>query len=165
MQIEKINKYNIDILKMFQTFQTKTDRERDLIDSALHDLKKGNIVIYLLVDNITLLGFVSVSVNKLNSKDFSLPSIEIDYLFVDKKYRGKILLENQKASSFLLGFVEKLAKKLKDDVGIRSIILYPDKQEENLIKFYLDLGFQKEKIIIWNKQRETEFWMIRKIEN
>jgi len=163
MQIEKINKYNLIVKKTLNSFQTKTDREKDLIDSALHDLKKGNVVIYLLVKELTLLGFVSVSVNKLNSKDFSLPAIEIDYLFVDKRYRGKILENTNKASDFLLNYIEKLANKLKEDVGVRSIILYPDKQDENLIKFYLDLGFQKEKIVVWNKQRETEFWMIRKI--
>ena len=163
MQIEKINTYNLIVKKTLNSFQTKTDRERDLIDSALHNLKKGNVVIYVLVENITMFGFVSVSVNKLISKDFALPSIEIDYLFVDKRYRGKFLVKNQKASDFLLGFVEKLAKKLKNDVGIRSIILYPDKQDDNLIKFYSNLGFQKEKIIFWNKQRKREFWMIRKI--
>jgi len=165
MNLIRIDRFSIEIQKDFNNFEYERDREKDLIDSILHTLKKGEVVIYLLQNENDLVGFIAVSASKLKSKDFSIPAIEIDYLFVDKKYRGKVLEKlNQKASIYLIDFVEKMAKRLKKEIGLKGIILYPDMQDETLIKFYMKLGFYKQKVILWeNKKRETEYWLITKV--
>ena len=165
MNLIRIDRFSIEIQKDFNNFEYERDREKDLIDSILHTLKKGEVVIYLLQNENDLVGFIAVSASKLKSKDFSIPAIEIDYLFVDKKYRGKVLEKlNQKASIYLIDFVEKMAKRLKKEIGLKGIILYPDMQDETLIKFYMELGFYKQKVILWeNKKRETEYWLITKV--
>jgi len=163
--LEKITKYSIDLQKQFNTFKTKTYREKDLIDSMLHKLKKKEVVIYLLIVNNYMVGFVALSVNKLLSKDFELPSVEIEYLFVDNDFRGKVIIDlNQKASEYLIYQTKIISKKLQDNIGVRGIVLYPDLQNEKLIDFYVKIGFHKEKIITYkNNKKELEYWLITKI--
>ena len=165
MNLITINSFSTSLYKLFDKFEYERDREKDLIDSTLHTLKKGEVVIYLLQDKTELIGFIAVSASKLKSNKFSIPGIEIDYLFVDKRYRGKVLEKlNQKASLYLIDFVEKIAKRLKKEIGLKGIILYPDMQDETLIKFYMELGFYKQKVILWeDKKRETEYWLITKV--
>ena len=165
MQIKKINSFSTSLYSFFDKFEYDRYREKELMDSILHTLKKGEVVIYLLQNESELIGFIAISASKLKSKDFSIPAIEIDYLFVDKKYRGKVLEKlNQKASIYLIDFIEKMAKRLKKEIGLKGIILYPDMQDETLIKFYMKLGFYKQKVILWeNKKRETEYWLITKV--
>ena len=160
-----INKFDIDLKKRFNTFKTKTYREKDLIDSMLHKLKKKEVVIYLLIVNNYMVGFVALSVNKLLSKDFELPSVEIEYLFVDNDFRGKVIIDlNQKASEYLIYQTKIISKKLQDNIGVRGIVLYPDLQNEKLIDFYVKIGFHKEKIITYkNNKKELEYWLITKI--
>jgi len=165
MNLKKINSFSTSLYKFFDNFEYDRYREKELMDSILHTLKKGEVVIYLLQDENELIGFIAISASKLKSNQFSIPGIEIDYLFIDKKYRGKVLEKlNQKASVYLLDFVEKMAKRLKEEIGLKGIILYPDMQDETLIKFYMELGFYKQKVILWeNKIRETEYWLITKV--
>jgi len=165
MNLIRIDRFSIEIQKDFNNFEYERDREKDLIDSTLHKLKKSEVVIYLLQNKNDLVGFIAVSASKLKSNKFSIPGIEIDYLFVNKKYRGKVLEKlNQKASIYLVNFVEDLAKRLKQDIGLKGIILYPDMQDETLIKFYMELGFYKQKVVLWeDKVRETEYWLITKV--
>jgi GNAT superfamily N-acetyltransferase len=144
MNLITINSFSTSLYKLFNKFEYERDREKDLIDSTLHTLKKGEVVIYLLQDENDLIGFIAVSASKLKSNKFSIPAIEIDYLFVDKRYRGKVLEKlNQKASIYLLNFVEDLAERLKQEIGLKGIILYPDMQDEKLIDFYSKIGFYK----------------------
>ena len=165
MKLKKINSFSTYLYSFFDKFEYDRYREKELMDSTLHKLKKSEVVIYLLQNENSLVGFIAVSASKLKSKDFSIPSIEIDYLFVDKRYRGKVLDKlNRKASLYLMDFVKELAKQLKKQIGLRGVILYPDMQDETLIKFYMELGFYKQKVILWeDKKRETEYWLITKV--
>ena len=167
MKTIKLHRKNyFSYLEIFRNFETKTDREKNLIDSMLSKVKKSDSVIYLLqVDNKNI-GFIAVSASKLLTDIEGIPSIEIQYLFIDKKYRKKEFTElnNIKASVFLVGLIQNIALELQTQIGIRYLILYPDKQNLSLVNFYLKLGFYKYKIIIWdNKKRETEYWMIKKL--
>jgi hypothetical protein len=167
MKTIKLHRKNyFSYLEIFRNFETKTDREKNLIDSMLSKVKKSDSVIYLLqVDNKNI-GFIAVSASKLLTDIEGIPSIEIQYLFIDKKYRKKEFkeLDNIKASIFLVGLIQNIALELQTQIGIRYLILYPDKQNLSLVNFYLKLGFYKYKIIIWdNKKRETEYWMIKKL--
>jgi hypothetical protein len=165
MNLIRIDRFSIEIQKDFNNFEYDRYREKELMDSTLHKLKKSEVVIYLLQNENDLVGFIAVSASKLKSKDFSFPSLEIDYLFVDKRYRGKILDKiNQKASLYLIRFIEDLAERLKKEIGLRGIILYPDMQDEKLIDFYSKIGFYKQKVVLWeDKVRETEYWLITKV--
>ena len=163
--LEKIAKYSIYLQKQFNTFKTKTDREAEIIDSMLHKLKKKEVVIYLLIIDNFMVGFVALSVNKLISKVFEVPAVEIEYLFVDKDFRGEIIKSlNQKASEYLIYQTKIISKQIQENVGVRSIILYPDMQNKKLIDFYVKIGFHKEKIITYkNNKKEFEYWLITKI--
>jgi len=48
MNLIRIDRFSIEIQKDFNNFGYERDREKDLIDSTLHTLKKGEVVIYLL---------------------------------------------------------------------------------------------------------------------
>jgi len=165
MNLIRIDRFSIEIQKDFNKFEYDRYREKELMDSTLHKLKKSEVVVYLLQNENDLVGFIAVSASKLKSSEFSIPAVEIDYLFVDKKYRGKVLEKlNQKASIYLIDFVEKIAKRLKKEIGLRGIILYPDMQDEKLIDFYSKIGFYKQKVILWeDKKREIEYWLITKV--
>ena len=111
-------------------------------------------------------GFIAISASRLKTDINGLPSIEIDYLFIDKRYRKQTFkeLENIKASSYLLWFVIEMAEEWQLQFGLKFVILYPDMQNDSLIKFYQNLGFHKTKLVFWdNKIRETEYWMIKKL--
>ena len=162
--IDKENYFSY--LEIFRSFETKTDRERDLIDSMISKVKKSDSVIYLLQIKDKNIGFIAVSASKLLTDLEGVPSIEIQYIFIDTKYRKKEFkeLNNIKASVFLIGLIQNIAIELQTQIGIRYLILYPDKQNLNLVDFYLKLGFYKYKIIIWdNKKREIEYWMMKKL--
>ena len=167
MQITTINKKNVfEYENVFREFKYLKDREKDLIDKTLLDIKKSRSVGYLLqIDNQNI-GFIAISASRLKTDINGLPSIEIDYLFIDKRYRKQTFkeLENIKASEYLLFFIGGLAKQWRFEFGLKFVILYPDMQNDSLIKFYQNLGFHKTKLVFWdNKIRETEYWMIKKL--
>jgi len=167
MNIITIDKGNyFSFLNIFRNFETNTIREKELIDSMILKVKKSDSVIYLLQLNQQYIGFIAVSASKLLVDLEGIPSIEVNYLFVDKKYRKKEFqkLNNLKASLFLLGVIQEIVLDLKTQIGIRYLILYPDKQNKSLTDFYTKIGFHKQKIILWNnKKRDIEYWMIKKL--
>ena len=167
MKTIKLHRKNyFSYLEIFRNFETKTQREFNLIESMVSKVKKSDSVIYLLQIDDKYIGFIAVSASKLLTDLEGVPSIEIQYLFVDKRYRKQEFsqLNNLKASLFLIGLIQNIALELQTQIGIRYIILYPDKQNLNLIDFYIKLGFYKYKLVFWdNKKRETEYWMIKKL--
>ena len=162
-----INKQNISTyIDIFKELKYKKEREKDLIDKTILDIKKSRSVAYLLQIKNKNIGFIAISASRLKTDINGLPSIEIDYLFVDKQYRKEEFnkLGNIKASEYLLFFIGRLAKEWKLQFGLKFVILYPDMQNESLINFYSDIGFHKTKLVFWdNKTRETEYWMIKKL--
>ena len=162
-----INKQNIfEYLDVFRNFKYDKDREKDLIDKTITDIQKNRSVVYLLQIDEKNIGFIAISASRLKTDINGLPSIEIDYLFVDTKYRKEKFEElvNTKASIYLLSFIRDIAKEWQLQFGLKFNILYPDMQSESLIDFYQNLGFHKTKLIFWdNKKRETEYWMIKKL--
>ena len=79
MQITTINKKNVfEYENIFREFKYLKDREKDLIEKTLLDIKKSRSVGYLLqIDNQNI-GFIAISASRLKTDINGLPSIEID---------------------------------------------------------------------------------------
>lgn len=166
--IEIVNKSNFILYQnIFRDFQYKEYREKELIDKTILDIKKNRSIAYLLNVDKKYLGFIAISASRLKTDIDGIPAIEIDYLFIDKQYRKQEFkkLDNLKASIYLLNLIiNTVSKELQKKLGLKVVILYPDKQNLNLINFYHKLGFHKQKIILWDgKTRKKEYWMIKPI--
>jgi len=114
-------------------------RESIFIKDICKRVLKSSSVLYVLMNKEKTLGFIALSVTSIDS----LPSLQVDYLFVNKLYRGVSLevLENTKTSIYLIEFAIEIAKEIQEKVGLRSLVLLPDSQR--LEKIYKDIGFQK----------------------
>jgi len=166
--IEIVNKSNFNLYQnIFRDFKYKEFREKELIDKTILDIKKNRSIAYLLNIDKKYLGFIAISASRLKTDIDGIPAIEIDYLFIDKEYRKQELkkLDNLKASIYLLNLiVNTIAKELQKKLGLKVVILYPNKQNLNLINFYQKIGFHKQKIILWDgKKRKIEYWMIKPV--
>ena len=166
--IEIVNKSNFILYQnIFRDFQYKEYREKELIDKTILDIKKNRSIAYLLNVDKKYLGFIAISASRLKTDIDGIPAIEIDYLFIDKQYRKQEFkkLDDLKASIYLLNLIiNNVSKELQKKLGLKVVILYPDKQNLNLINFYHKLGFHKQKIILWDgKKRKKEYWMIKPI--
>jgi len=126
---------NVECTNNFEQGQ----RERIFIKDICKRVLKSSTVLYVLRNKEKTLGFIALSVNSIDS----LPSLQVDYLFVSNPYRGVLLeeLKNTKTSIYLIEFAIEIAKEIQDKVGLRSLVLLPDSQR--LEKIYKDIGFQK----------------------
>ena len=115
----------------------QAQRERNFIDDICNRVQKSSTVLYILKDDNNTLGFVALSVSSIG--DF--PSLQIDYLFVSHAFRGKSLeiLDNLKASTYLIEFAIELAKKIQELAGVRYLVLLPDNNK--LQDVYKNMGF------------------------
>ena len=70
------------------------------------------------------------------------PVIQVDYLFVDYKYR-KVYIDELEGtiSNYLLLFAMNVAENVKETIGLKYLALYPDAQSEKLISHYKEMGF------------------------
>ena len=129
--IEIVNRYNFELYRdIFNNFQYKEFREKELIDKTILDIKKNRSIAYLLTLEKKYIGFIAISASRLKTNIDGIPAIEIDYLFIDKEYRKQELkkLDNLKASIYLLNLiVNTIAKELQKKLGLKVVILYPDK--------------------------------------
>ena len=59
------------------------------------------------------------------------PSLQIDYIFVNDKYRGVVVeeLDNCKPFRYLVEFAINIANEIKRIVGLRYLLLSPDSDE------------------------------------
>jgi hypothetical protein len=121
----------------FQTEQAQ--RENIFIKDVCNRVLKSNTVIYILRNGEDTLGFIALSVSSIDS----FPSLQVDYLFVDNTYRGVVLevLENTKASIYLIEFAVEIAKEIQEQVGLRYLVLLPD--DKRLEQIYQEIGFLK----------------------
>jgi hypothetical protein len=117
----------------------QAQRETIFIKDICKRVLKSSTILYVLRDKEKTLGFIALSVNSIDS----LPSLQVDYLFVSNPYRGVILeeLKNTKTSIYLIEFAIEIAKEIQEKVGLRSLVLLPDSQRLEYI--YKKIGFQK----------------------
>ena len=74
-----------------------------------------------------------------------MPSVIIDFLFVDHRYRTKVYDHLElKVSEILLYYAIQSAISISETVGVRYLILRPDGGKENkkLVSFYESMNFK-----------------------
>jgi hypothetical protein len=143
---------SIDILKNVALSDKleNAQREEFFIEDICNRVQKAGTVLYVLKDENTTLGLISLSASSID--DF--PSLQVDYLFVNNPYRGKKLdiLDGTKTSNYLIEFSIEIAKELQEIVGLRYLVLLPD--NDKLKSIYKDMGF---------KQLNKQNWMFIKL--
>jgi hypothetical protein len=113
---------------------TKDERQKQFIKELSKSCNKGDSVIYCLVLENNICGFVGLSASKIDS----IPCINVEYIYVVEDYRKMTYmdLDNQKISEFLISFCISLAVKLKNSIGLRWLTLMPDNKD--LEEFYIE---------------------------
>ena len=123
--------YSLDI--------NRKTREESFIKDIKQQISKCKSVAHVLKDDTKIYGLIVFSIGDFNKK----PSLQIDYLFVNRLFRGQILenLDETKTSHYLVEYAISVAKKIYDDTGLRYITLLPD--DAKLQKIYEELEFKK----------------------
>ncbi len=143
--VVKIDDKNIRLykIKLLQSFNfhpdlERTTRERGLLEEIIKLVQKNKTKLYLLKNSNEILGLIALSASSI--EDF--PVIQVDYLFVDYKYR-KVYMDDidGTVSSYLLLFAMNVAENIKETIGLKYLALYPDTQSEKLISHYKEMGF------------------------
>lgn len=125
--------YKARLLKKFDFHPYRKDREYGLLKETIKLVGKGKAVLYLVTKGEAYLGAIALSVSSIEG----LPSSQIDYLFVDYNYRKKAMLELQATvSGFLIMLAIQISEKIRKDIGLKYLVLYPDAQSDKLIKHY-----------------------------
>jgi len=129
----------IDILSSVELSSDieQSQREKNFIEDICKRVQKPSTVLYLLKSDNDTLGFIALSVSSIG--DF--PSLQIDYLFVNHTFRGKVLdiLDNLKTSVYLVDFAIEVAQEIQELAGLRYLVLLPDNNK--LQNVYKDMGF------------------------
>jgi len=84
----------------------------------------------ILTDDMDVIGLIALSVASIEEQ----PSLQIDYILVNKVYQGKPF-------RYLIEFTIDLANKLQLEIGLRYIILSPD--NDGLKYKYKQVGFSE----------------------
>lgn len=115
-----------------------SSRETLFIKDICKRIKKSKSVLYVLKNDDDIIGLIALSVTSIEEQ----PSLQIDYILVDKKHQGKDLeiLDNCKPFRYLIEFAIDLAESLQPKIGLRYIVLSPD--NDNLKEKYNKVGFQ-----------------------
>ena len=134
----QLSKKLLESLELSDTLEQK-NREILFIKDICKRVEKSKTVLYVLKKDNEELGLISVSSSSI--EDF--PALQIDFLFVSKKYRGVILeeLDNVKTSEYLIELVISIAKNIQESIGLKYIVLLPDNKD--LEKIYKELNFNK----------------------
>lgn len=116
----------------------KSSRETLFIEDICKRVEKSQSVLYVLKNDVTVLGLVAISATAIEDH----PSILIDYIFVNEKVRGQELemLENTKPFRYLIEMIISISKDLQKQIGIRYIVLLPD--NDDLQDKYKKLNFE-----------------------
>jgi len=129
----------IDVLSSLglSTDLEQAQREKHFIEDICKRVQKPSTVLYHLKNEDITLGLIALSVSSIGE----FPSLQIDYLFVDRTYRGKSLeiLDNLKTSTYLIEFAIEIAKEIQKIAGLRYLVLLPD--NDKLQDVYKDMGF------------------------
>lgn len=134
----QLSKKLLESLELSDILEQK-NREILFIEDICKRVEKSKTVLYVLKKDNEELGLISVSSSSI--EDF--PALQIDFLFVSKKYRGVILeeLDNVKTSEYLIELVISIAKNIQESIGLKYIVLLPDNKD--LEKIYKELNFNK----------------------
>lgn len=102
-------------------------RENAFIKDICKRVKQSKTVLYVIEDNNDSIGLVALSTTSFEEQ----PSLQIDYIFVNDKYRGLVMneLDNCKPFRYLVGFAINIANEIKKVVGLRYLLLSPDSDE------------------------------------
>ena len=134
----QLSKKLLESLELSELLEQK-NREILFIKDICKRVEKSKTVLYVLKKDDENLGLISISVTSM--EDF--PALQIDFLFVSKKYRGLVLeeLDNVKTSEYLIELVIAIAKDIQENIGLKYIVLLPDNKD--LEKIYKELNFNK----------------------
>jgi len=128
-----------------------SNREVLFIEDICKRIQKSKSVLYVLKNEDDIIGLIALSFTSVKEQ----PSLQIDYVIVDKKYQGKELkvLDNCKPFRYLMKLAVVLAKRISQEIGLRYIVLSPD--NDDLENKYKQVNFQK----------LNDNWMYLKIQN
>ena len=115
-----------------------SSREELFIKDICNRVCKSKSVLYLLIIDGIVVGLVALSVTTIEEQ----PSLQIDYIFISDKYRGKSMkiLENNKPFRYLIKMTISIAEEISKNVGLRYIVLSPD--NDTLKEKYIRVGFE-----------------------
>jgi len=133
--------YNLSV-KLLKSLSLSDDinllsREEIFIKDICKRVSKSKSVLYILEDETNTIGMISLSVTSIQEQ----PSLQIDYILVDKSYQGKQLeaLNHNKPFRYLIKLAILIAEKISLEVGLKYIVLSPD--NDNLKDKYKQVGF------------------------
>lgn len=137
------------ILDDFEYHQSRGVREKAILAQTLSDASSKNTKVTVIHDMSKQipgrLGLVALSLGELEVDDKKLPSIIIDYLFVDNRYRKTTYPHLfDRISKMLLIYAIQQAVEISKLAGARYLILRPDGGQENrnLVAFYKSMKFR-----------------------
>lgn len=102
-------------------------RENAFIKDICKRVKQSKTVLYVIEDDNESIGLIAISTTSFEEQ----PSLQIDYIFVNDRYRGVVVeeLDNCKPFRYLVGFAINIANEIKTKVGLRYLLLSPDSDE------------------------------------
>ncbi len=136
------------IIDSFSYHPQRGNREKEILAQTFTDAYLGNTKITLISDERKdrdkQVGLIALSNGSLELNGKALPSVIIDYIFVDYANRGKDEEADVKVSEMLLYYAIQRAIEISNIVGVRYLILRPDggKKNEKLVSFYESMEFR-----------------------
>ena len=151
----KYQKLSKSFIKFFED-EFLNNREYELLKKLITDTNKYKSTVYVLEIDKKKVGLIGLTFDRISDS----PVLSLDYIFVVKSYRSKKFKElfNKKLSEILIYYAIDLGKKIKEQIAIRYLALYPDMQDKNLMNYYLSL-LPNSFILKENK----EIWILFKI--
>ncbi len=151
----KYQKLSKSFIKFFED-EFLNNREYELLKKLITDTNKYKSTVYVLEIDKKKVGLIGLTFDRISDS----PVLSLDYIFVVKSYRSKKFKElfNKKLLEILIYYAIDLGKKIKEQIAIRYLALYPDMQDKNLMNYYLSL-LPNSFILKENK----EIWILFKI--
>jgi len=149
---KNILSYKVKLLQSlhFHTDLHRATRERGLLEEIIKLTQKNKTILYLLQNENEIIGLIALSASSIDE----MPVIQVDYLFVDFRYRKIEIKEiNSTISQYLIAFAIDTAENIKQTIGLRYLALYPDAQSDKLTYHYKNMGFN-----VLNK-----YWLVIKL--
>ncbi len=149
---KNILSYKVKLLQSlnFHSDINRASRERGLLEEIIKLTQKNKTILYILKNKDKIYGLIALSASSIDE----MPVIQVDYLFVDYRYRKEKVDEIQNTvAKYLLAFAIDTAENIKQTIGLKYLALYPDAQSNKLISHYKDMGFN-----VLNK-----YWLVIKL--
>ena len=133
--------YKVKLLQSlnFHTDIIRATREKGLLQEIIKLTQKNKTILYLLKKDAEIVGLIALSASSIDE----IPVIQVDYLFVDFRYRKQKIkeIDNSTISQYLLSFALNISEEVKQTIGLKYLALYPDAQSDKLISHYKNMGF------------------------